>query len=306
MTATAPRRPRRLGATAVEILQGIHQHRLLSTGQVHALHTPAAHISWPQRLLAQLRDTGLVHMTRLPRRRALWHLTDRGADAVEAMPDRVEDRRKLLGPDGAVGALQAHTLAVNDAGIAFVRAARERGDECGPLAWRHEVAHPLGPPPGRRRAEQLISDAVLRYLHYRPGGQPSFAYRFVEIDRATRAMDDLAGRLARYGRLHRHTVPDPDGGGRVRPWRRLYPAFPVVLVALAGRRRELLAHRRAVVLRLCRHHPDLADTPVQIQICLLDDLTERGPFAAIFHTTATDPAEPVDWLADPAPEAGDG
>ena len=301
MTATAAQP--RLVETAAEILQGIHQHRLLSTSQVHALHAPHAPISWSQGLLGQLPDLGLVHMTRLPRRPALWHLTDPGADAVETIGDRIETRRKVLAPDAAVGALQRHTLAVNDVGIAFVQAARERGDECGPFAWRHEIAHPLGPPPGRRRPEQLISDAVLRYQQHRDG-QPRFHYRFVELDRATRATDDLAERLARYGRLHRRTIPGP-GGRQVRLWPKLYPTFPAVLLVLAGRRRGLLEQRRDTVLRLCAHHPDLAQSPeVEIHSCLLDDLTDRGPFAPIFHT-ATDPGRPADWLGKTFEEGDD-
>lgn len=301
MTATTD--TTRLVDTAVEILQGIHQHRLLSTSQIHALHTPHAHISWPQRLLAQLRDMGLVHMTRLPRRPALWHLTDRGADAVAGMPDLVETRRKVLGPDKAAGALQAHTLAVNDVGIAFVRAGRERGDRCGPFAWRHEIAHPLGPPPGRRRAEQLIPDAVLRYEHDHPDGRPRFHYRFVELDRATRATDDLATRLARYGRLHRHTIPH--GGRQTRFWPTVYPTFPPVLVALAGSRRELLEQRRDTVLRLCARHPDLTQSPqIEIQVCLLDDLTSKGPFAPIFRTAA-DPSQSAGWLGTTFEEGDD-
>lgn len=294
MTATAAQP--RLVETAAEILQGIHQHRLLSTSQVHALHAPHAHVSWPQRLLAQLRDLGLVHMTRLPHRPALWHLTEQGADAVETIGDRIETRRKVLAPDAAVGALQRHTLAVNDVGIAFVQAARERGDECGPFAWRHEIAHPLGPPPGRRRTEQLISDAVLRYQQHRDG-QPRFHYRFVELDRATRATDDLAERLARYGRLHRRTIPGP-GGRQVRLWPKLYPTFPAVLLVLAGRRRDLLEQRRDTVLRLCAHHPDLAQSPeVEIHACLLDHLEDHGPFAPIFRT-AVSRNESVGWLND--------
>jgi hypothetical protein len=40
--------PSRLGATAVEILESIHQHRLLSTGQLHELHNPQATRRWIQ------------------------------------------------------------------------------------------------------------------------------------------------------------------------------------------------------------------------------------------------------------------
>ncbi len=79
-----------------------------------------------------------------------------------------------------------------------MRAARARGDECGPLAWRHEIAHPIGPAPGRRTPEQLIADALLTYQRNQPDGTTSFHYRFIELDRATMPVDDLAAKLARY------------------------------------------------------------------------------------------------------------
>jgi hypothetical protein len=52
------------------------------------------------------------------------------------------------------------------------------------------------------------------------------------------------------------------------------------------------------VMRLCAHHPDLAQSPeVAIHACLLDDLTDHGPFAPIFRTAAS-PDEPVGWFND--------
>lgn len=57
-----------------------------------------------------------------------------GELAVEA--GGLEAPPKLLGPREAAGPLRAHTLAVNEVGIAFLRAARERGEECGPHSWR--------------------------------------------------------------------------------------------------------------------------------------------------------------------------
>lgn len=297
--ALGTRNTGRLGATDVAVLQSVHQHRLLSTAQVHALHTPDSSRRWSRHVLARLRHAGLISIARRPHQSALWHLTDAGADTVEQIADRVETRRKVLTPVAAGGALQAHTVAVNDAGIAFVQAARSRGDECGPYAWRHEIAHPLGPPPGRRAPEQLIADAVLTYQLEEPDDQASFVYRFIELDRATRSADDLAARLARYARLYRRTVPADSRGGRpVRLWTTLYPAFPAVLLVLAGRPERLLRRRRDTVLALCRAHPDLADTPaVEIHACLLADLTRRGPFAAICRTAA-DPDTPADWLGD--------
>ena len=47
---------RALGPTAVAILESLNQHRLLSTRQVHALHTPQASRRWTQRQLARLRS----------------------------------------------------------------------------------------------------------------------------------------------------------------------------------------------------------------------------------------------------------
>jgi len=290
----------RIGPTAVAILESLNQHRLLLTRQVHALHTPGTSRRWTQCQLARLREAGLAAGTGVSGRRLLWHLTQRGAETVAAIPSRAEARCKAIAPDQAAGALHEHTIAVNDAGIAFVRAAREREDECGPFNWFHEIAHSLAPPPGRRAAEQLIADAVLTYQLAELDGRTSIAYRFIELDRATRSAADLAHRIARYVRLYRRTVPaGGSDGGPVALWSRLYPVFPSVLVVLAGRRLKYqLEDRRRTVLALCRQDPDLAEAPeVEVSICLLEDLVERGPFAPICQTLA-DPGKSVDWLGE--------
>lgn len=296
MTAQTTRVPRLAGVT-VEILESIYQHRLLSTRQIHALHTPETTRRWTQRPLARLQQTGLVASTFLPGRLILWYVTEHGAEAVETIPNRTETRRKLIRPEQAAGPLQQHTLAVNHVGIAFVRAARERGDVCGPFSWRHEIAHPLGPPPGRRTPEQLIADALLTYQRNEPDGRVSFHYRFIELDRATMPVDDLATKLARYARLYHHTLPPTDPLDDLEPlWTRTYPVFPGVLLVLAGGSAPQLQRRRDTVLALCKHDPDLADAPeVEIACCLLDDLTEQGPFAAIFRGPAS-PRTGTDWL----------
>jgi hypothetical protein len=289
----------RLDSTAVTILESVNQHRLLSTAQVHELHMPAASRRWAQHQLARLRESGLAASVSLPGRRLLWHLTERGVDAVETIPDRAETRRKVIAPEQAAGPLQNHTIAVNDVGLAFVRAAREHGDECGPFDWLHEVAHSLGPPPGRRTGEQLIADAVLTYQLAEGDGKASIAYRFVELDRANRSAAELARRIGRYGRLYRRTIAAEDSGQEpVVLWERLYPVFPTVLVVLAGRAPDRLEDRRRTVLALCRQDPDLAETPeVEVSVCLLDDLAERGPFAPICRTLA-EPDELADWLGE--------
>jgi hypothetical protein len=159
-----PAAAKRLGASGVEVLESLGQHRLLSTRQVHQLHTPDASIRWTRHLLARLRANGLAAATARPGGMLLWYLTAAGIDSLDAIPSRAETRRRAIPPEQAAGSLQEHTLGVNDVGIAFVRAARERGDDCGPFDWFHEIAHSLGPPPGRRAPEQLIADAVLTYL----------------------------------------------------------------------------------------------------------------------------------------------
>ena len=301
--------PPRLGQSHVELLESLHQHRLLTTVQVHALHPPRASRRYVQRLLDRLRDQGLVAAARGRRGLRVWHLTEPGLDAVGSVGGRGfvdeviaprQTRRKLILPVQAAGPLQQHTLGVNDVGIAFVQAARERGDRCDPWSWRHEIAHSLGPPPGRRTAEQLIADAVLTYELAEPDRSTSVVYRFVEYDRATRSTVDLANRLARYARLHRRTIPaDNPGEPPGLLWPRLYPVFPGVLVVLAGRRGDLLEQRRDTVLALGRQNPDLHASPeVEITLCLHDDLAEHGPFAPICRTLA-DPDTPADWLGTP-------
>lgn len=296
MSAPAERAAR-LGRTGVELLESLGQHRLLSSGQVHELHTPTATVRWTRDLLGRLRTNGLAAATARPGGQLLWFLTEPGADALEGIPSRAETRRRVITPEQAAGSLQEHTIAVNDAGIAFVRAARERGDECGPFDWFHEIAHSLGPPPGRRAPEQLIADAVLTYLLREDGGAASIAYRFIELDRANRSAAELARRIGRYARLYRRTIPaEAPGGGSVALWERLYPIFPTVLIVLAGRCEERLRERRRTVLALCGQDPELAGTPeVEVSICLLADLLAGGPFHPIFRALAA-PEEDTDWL----------
>jgi Replication-relaxation len=290
-----------LPVVAGDVLDSLYEHRLLSSRQIHRMHTPGASVRWTREILTGLRRHGLVSFIRAADGGgSVYFLTAKGAHAVELVPTRARMRRKLISPAQAAGPLRAHTLAVNETGIAFMASARERGDEFGTLAWRHEIAHPIG----ARRGELLIADALLTYLRYGREGELIFHYRLLELDRATLPTDMLAGKLARYARLYRYTPT----GQKAPAWQARYPVFPGVICVLAGQPQRVLDRRAQTVLALCREDHELARTPqVEISICLLCELTTQGPFAAIWQRPGDE--RRVDWLGRPARDRshdGDG
>lgn len=285
---------------AEAVMEGLYQHRLLTAAQIHVLHTPDRLRRRTRAMLSELVQRGLV--AAVPDvtggRRKIFYLTPAGTEAVESAPT-AERRRKLIEPEQACGPLQRHTLAVNDVGIAFVRAARARDDEFGPLSWHHEIAHPIGAPPGRKRGEDLIADALLTYQQDDDERIRVF-YRLLELDRATMPAPRLAAKLARYARLYHHTIATKPGVPPVRFWETRYPVFPTVALVLDGDTPERLTRRRYAVLALCADDRDLRRTPqVDIAACLLDDLRTDGPFAPIWRRLV-DPELAVDWLGRPA------
>jgi hypothetical protein len=288
----------KLSPAAVDMLESIHQHRLLDTRQLHALHTPGASLRWAQRLAAALARHGLVDHVPAADGQRLHFVTAAGADAVETLGSRVETRRMVVRPEQAAGPLRRHTLAVNDVGVGFVRAARDNGDECGPWAWRHEIAHPIGHVPGQYQQEQLIADALLTYQRTR-GGRTSFHYRLIELDRATMPVDDLAAKLTRYVRLYHYALPSADGlDGPVPVWMHRYSVFPTVLVVLANGAHGALERRRETLLALCGEDQELQHArSVRVDVCLMEELQARGPFAPIFRTVEH-PDAPVTWLGE--------
>ncbi|MBS1887566.1 MAG: replication-relaxation family protein [Actinobacteria bacterium] len=269
-----------------EILASLAEHRVLSTPQVRTIHLPGRGLRRTQQVLARLARAGLIDAVAsngagVPRR--LWFATERGArialevGALEAMP-------RLTDAESAAGPLQAHTLAVNEAAIAFLEAARERGEDFGPLSWRHEVPFRLGP---TRKAGSLFADAVLTYLRLTET-ELVVEQRLLELDRATLPVDRLAAELARYGRLLRAE----DGRGR-RVWETRFPSFPPVICVLAGASHAVLERRRDATVAVLAGDPRIEG--VSIRLCLAENLTARGPFAPIF-TDVADPGQPVDWL----------
>jgi hypothetical protein len=284
---------RALPAKALEILDSLVAHRVLSTPQVHAIHSRGAELRWAQKLLGRLRAAGLAGYVKSARgRRRLWFATEHGArlareaGAVEGEPS--------TGAEIAAGPLADHTLAVNEAAICFLAAATERGDDFGPLAWRHEVFHPISRGRGRRR-RSLVADAAFTYLR-EVGEGIAIEQRFLEVDRATLSVDRLAAELARYAELYRAK----EAKAAEPLWRARYPVFPPVHCVLAGAPRRALSRRRSTACVLLASDPLFLRTPeVAISICLLEDLRRDGPFAPVFRDVR-DPGRPVDWLGSPA------
>jgi len=87
--------------------------------------------------------------------------------------------------------------------------------------------------------------------------------------------------------------------GGTTPFRPTDPGFVVAeLPGGSSRARDGSARQ----LELSRSDPQLARTPeVAIRICLLEELTQAGPFARVF-LEPRDPERAVDWLG--AGEAG--
>ena len=267
---------------AVEMLRAIHRHRLLSTTQLRRLYTPQATSSaWVQRLLRDLQRRGLAAHVERGSGLRFWYLTERGARAVDAVFD---DRGILVTPEAAGGPLLDHAWALNEVGIAFVDAARARGDDCGPLAWRHHVEH------ARAGREPLVAPAVLEYLTT-SSEQISLAYRFLELDRATTPVTALVAKLADYVDLHR----ERSDGEATSEWQRWYRGtFPEILVAMAGQSRDQSLRRLEILWALSQQDPRTQRTPVPIRVVLLDDLREQGPFAPIFWRLG-EPGRLTDW-----------
>lgn len=286
--------PRQVG---VEMMASLYQHRLLSTLQLHAMHTPTTSQQWVRQVLRELADAGYVTAIKARGGRPgepmrLWFLTEIGANAVELTPQG-EDRRTIVSDAGAAGQLQAHTLAVNDVGISFMNAARARGDICGPLAWRHEVAHSIGGGVGRR-GERVIADAVLEYTL---SGEDEIGvlYRFIELDRGTMTLGAVTQKLSRYARLA--TYAEDAGANALPLWRSYYPTLPAVLMVFTGRRRSELEQRMDVLASLAGADPAIARGDITVLFALLDDLQEAGPFAPVFAQAGSNAL--VDCLGRP-------
>lgn len=285
---------RALPAIASEILSGLYQHRLLTTPQVHRLYTPETGDRWTRKTLGVLKRRGLIDRVRT-RQLAHWFLTEQGADTVEGVGSPCEPRRRLISRTQAEGPLRAHTIAVNEVGVAFVQAARQQEDEC---SWRNEIAHPISRGSIRHPGQLVIADALLTYLEAGQDGALTLHQRFIELDRGTRRpAEQLAAKIARYSQLRSYT---PSSSPDAEPaWRSYYRSWPHLLIVLADQTPARIRQRIQRTIALYQSDPARNhEHAIPFTFVALEQLARHGPYAPIF--TSPTHREPVDWLGNPS------
>ena len=60
MTPASATQAQVLSPVAVEILESLYQHRLLTGSQINQLHTPGRTLRWTRRILTPLHEHGLI------------------------------------------------------------------------------------------------------------------------------------------------------------------------------------------------------------------------------------------------------
>lgn len=214
----------------------------------------------------------------------VWFLTKRGGAVVDAVPNQAEPRLRLVSPEQASGRRQPHTLAVNEIGIAFMRAARRCRDDFNIRSWRHEIAHDIAI--GRRR-RLVIADAVLKYWAFSPEDRMVLSYRFLELDRATLPIEDLFAKIKRYVDLWRCWKDYWQAGdwerSRLSTWPSRYRALPSLLVVFADSDRGNPEQRMRTVMGLCRRDDEIMYDAAWFHFALFTELVASGPFAPVFR-----------------------
>ena len=306
---------RDLSDTAARLLAALADHRLLTVDQLRVLcgwrSDTGRYVSrqWISDQLNGLKELGYVRAGRQRVGRGkVWSVTKQGAAAAE-LDDGAADRRIVVLRSSQIHArTQAHTLAVNQVGVAFTRWARQQqGDAC---AWTNELAHKVleGAAPSKGL---LRPDAYLRVDCQLEPGHWVFLSAFVELDRDSKTVQQLGEQLRRYVLFKRFTPR----GAQAPAWQTFYGQFPTVLVVLDSRQRQRpgesvdafgartrtqLEERLDALSAFCDADPMLhealdidtdpgsaAEPELRVRCCLLADLEQRGPYEPIFVDPAT-------------------
>lgn len=287
----------------MDTLDALHQHRLLTTSQLQEMVLPGRTLRRIQQVLGELVRRQLVEWVAArgtwpgPAER-VWFLSRRGGAVVDAVPDRAEPRLRMLTPDQAGGRLQSHTLAVNEIGLAFMLAARQRQEGFDVQSWRHEIAHDIKL--GRRR-RLVIADAVLKYWLSLNEHRTQLRCLFLELDRATLPVEDLLAKLVRYVDLRRCWRDYWQAGdwerARLPVWPARYRDLPSLLVVFADSGRGNPERRMRTVMGLCHRDSEIMYDAAWFSFSLLEELVASGPFAPVFRRLEGESL--VNWLGRP-------
>ncbi len=286
--------PRAMTTHEKEIVASLYLHRLFTTRQLHALVDPTSHVRCTQRRMNKLAQRGFVGRAQGPGpgREYRWWLTQRGAELAELGGD-VEVRNFRMTADAATGRHADHLMAVNDIGLALVAAAGGHGDEFGYHHWRHEVAHRYA----RANNDVLSADAVVTYDLRTADGAVVSQRRFIEVDRGTESVHELAEKVYAYQLFARWEPPRRDGEGHLPrlAWRRVYHSFPAVVFVYVGlspaqakARSNDLAHFLGLDNRVVP-----GPTRVDVAATTLETLESNGPFASICELLPTQQIVPM-------------
>lgn len=292
------------------VLSALVQHRLLTTTQVHLAvahdfvdgeYRPTCVRRHVQRELKELQRRGMADFVtaRSRARERRWWATETGVTATEGA--EVNSRAYRMDARKAAGAGQAHTLAVNDVGLAFLRAARTYGHDFGPLDWEHEIRHriadkPLDGPTGN----MLVADALVSYGYRTKSGDYRALRLLVELDRGTMTPDRLAKKLRAYA-LYAAYVPGADRPGAsaaaAPAWQTAYPRFPSVVLVLTGLSTSRLQTRVRALRELADEDALVRRTEgrMQLLVTTLEQLETHGPWEPVF-SPLTGPDAPVTVL----------
>lgn len=268
-----------------QLLTALGQHRMATTGQLHALLRPAVRRQTVNTPLNELRRQDLVDYTVLPRSRGMraWYLTGDGVRMVKDFPALRGRPPYPITSTTAASLKTPHTLTVLRTHLAFVADARQRGDEHGFLDWTPEVSHALGD------GEKIITDALMHYTLTGPG-QRTKLRAFVEVDRTTMSSERLASKLIEYARLWSYE-PQLVGRNRSRQpalpgpaWLRWYPVYPRILFVLTGGSRQVLDNRISDLQAMVAQHPLVATMArtVPLGAAILDDIEAQGPTSDVW------------------------
>lgn len=274
-----------LSADGYDLLDAIGWHRFLTLNQARVLRhddTPKVYAGPTYDLLLLLQKASLVACGRVEARGVCVHFcTAEGLRLISP-----EHRRDYLPSENvAVGMDYRHTYCCNEIACAFVRAARERGDEFGAFSFEHERLLR----PGKGYA-QVCADGILQYTIVESHAA-HFPSAIVEMDRTTMPVR-IADRLRAYAEIRRKPTL----------WKRVLPdGWPPILYVISGDKGRPKAGERnwigdkvqsaarcarlvAYVAKAAKDEKGLRD--LDIRFCSLPALVEKGPFAAIWHHPA--------------------